>query len=178
MKSMIEEAPSSFQHVVQLIYTYVSGDKIPMTYMKYCYLHVTWYQLSQISNHDIQQNAYSPPDAFKLLHILTTLVRKSLVVAAENGELGVLALLGKISTNQWTADVCTGAAMYGHVNCLRYAHENGCPWDKNTCVRAAMYGSLDCLKYAYHYGMRDSRCLYYAKLGGHDECVSFLEKYA
>ena len=40
------------------------------------------------------------------------------------------------------------AAENGHLECLKYAHENGCPWDEETCEEAAKYGHLECLKYA------------------------------
>jgi hypothetical protein len=30
--------------------------------------------------------------------------------------------------------LCAFAAKNGHLECLKYAHEQGCPWDKNTCV--------------------------------------------
>ena len=39
------------------------------------------------------------------------------------------------------------AASNGHLDCLQYAHENGCDWDEWTCARAAASGSLDCLHY-------------------------------
>jgi len=32
---------------------------------------------------------------------------------------------------------------------LKSAHENGCPWDEKTCSDAAYHGHLDCLKYAH-----------------------------
>ena len=41
------------------------------------------------------------------------------------------------------------AARNGHLECLKYAHENGCPWDKFTCADAARNGHLECLKYAH-----------------------------
>ena len=44
------------------------------------------------------------------------------------------------------------AAMDGHLDCLKYAHENGCPWDENTARYAALGGNLDCLKYVYENG--------------------------
>jgi hypothetical protein len=40
------------------------------------------------------------------------------------------------------------AAGNGHLDCLKYAHENGCIWDEDTCWQAAFSGNLDCLKYA------------------------------
>ena len=47
---------------------------------------------------------------------------------------------------------CASAAGNGHLDCLKYAHENGCPWDENTCAKAAINGHLDCLKYAHENG--------------------------
>ena len=44
------------------------------------------------------------------------------------------------------------AAEYGHLECLQYAHENGCPWDEWTCSEAAENGHLECLKYAHEFG--------------------------
>ena len=44
------------------------------------------------------------------------------------------------------------AALNGHLDCLKYAHENGCEWDEDTCSEAALNGHLDCLKYAHENG--------------------------
>ena len=41
------------------------------------------------------------------------------------------------------------AAKNGHLECLVYAHENGCPWNEKTCEYAAENGHLECLVYAY-----------------------------
>ena len=46
-------------------------------------------------------------------------------------------------------DVYTCASAEGHLECLRYAHENGCPWDVYTCRSA---GHLECLRYAHENG--------------------------
>ena len=43
------------------------------------------------------------------------------------------------------------AARNGHLECLRYAHENGCGWDPNTTSVAARDGRLECLKYIYEH---------------------------
>lgn len=29
-------------------------------------------------------------------------------------------------------DTCSSAAFEGHLDCLKYAHENGCEWDYDT----------------------------------------------
>ena len=38
------------------------------------------------------------------------------------------------------------------LECLKYAHEHGCPWDILTCMYAALNGHLDCLQYAHENG--------------------------
>ena len=40
----------------------------------------------------------------------------------------------------------------GHLECLKYAHEQGCELDADTCKAAARRGHLDCLKYAHEQG--------------------------
>jgi hypothetical protein len=40
------------------------------------------------------------------------------------------------------------AAEGGHLDCLQYMHERGCPWNELTCTWAAKGGHLDCLQYA------------------------------
>ena len=50
----------------------------------------------------------------------------------------------------WWTSCC--AASEGHLECLTYAHENGCPWHERTCSYAAEFGHLECLKYAHENG--------------------------
>ena len=33
----------------------------------------------------------------------------------------------------------------GHLGCLKYAHENGCPWDEDTCEAASPVDLGRCL---------------------------------
>ena len=42
---------------------------------------------------------------------------------------------------------CNNAAKYGHLEVLKYLHENGCP-----CTEAARNGKLNCLKYLHENG--------------------------
>lgn len=51
---------------------------------------------------------------------------------------------------EWHPEVCAQAAANGHLNCLKYAHENGAPLPKNSniCLEAARGGHLECLKCA------------------------------
>jgi len=39
------------------------------------------------------------------------------------------------------------AAEYGHLECLTFCIENGCPWDQVTPAFAAGNGHMECLKY-------------------------------
>jgi len=52
----------------------------------------------------------------------------------------------------WDEETCEYAATNGDLECLKYAREHGCPWDDWTCMRAAEYGHLECLKYAHEQG--------------------------
>ena len=47
---------------------------------------------------------------------------------------------------------CQTAAKNGQLECLKHAHEHGCPWDEKTCESAAKNGHLECLKYAREHG--------------------------
>ena len=49
-------------------------------------------------------------------------------------------------------DLLLLAAKNGHLKCLKYAHEEGCPWGRWTCQNAARGGHLECLKYAHENG--------------------------
>ncbi len=44
------------------------------------------------------------------------------------------------------------AAENGHLECLEYAHRNGCKLNGQTILRAALNGHLDCLEYAHKNG--------------------------
>jgi hypothetical protein len=64
------------------------------------------------------------------------------------------------------------AADTGHLDCLKYAHEHGCPWDEETYSSAAYYGHLDCLMYAHKNGCprNKEKCLRVAK----GECKQYI----
>jgi len=52
----------------------------------------------------------------------------------------------------WDEQVCSTAACSGHLHCLKYLHEQGCPWGELTIINAAQLGRLECLKYAREHG--------------------------
>jgi len=43
-------------------------------------------------------------------------------------------------------NLCHMIAENGHLEVLKWAHQNGCYWDKNTCCNAALNGHLEVLK--------------------------------
>jgi hypothetical protein len=54
----------------------------------------------------------------------------------------------------WSAQTCFCAAVDGHVDTLRWLHENGCPWNAaHTCEAAAAGGSIDVIEYVVQQGI-------------------------
>ena len=54
--------------------------------------------------------------------------------AAEGGHLECVKYMHEIGC-PWDEDTCYAAAKGGHLECLKYLHENGCPWDERTCTK-------------------------------------------
>ena len=78
----------------------------------------------------------------------------------------------------WYSQACLNAARNGHLNCLRYAMENGCPQDSTTILCAASGGHLDCIKYLHEnrYFMNPfATC--YAAGNGHLDCLKYLHEH-
>ena len=78
----------------------------------------------------------------------------------------------------WGDRVCEGAAYAGHLACLRYAHEHGCPWGSSICCHAANAGHLDCLVYAIDHGCPCDRVDAATEAGanGHLACLAYLHE--
>ena len=73
--------------------------------------------------------------------------------------------------NSWT---CSSAARRGHLEVLKYAHENGCPWDELTCSRAARGGHLNVLKHLHENGCPwDKHTWSSAHRGGHLDVLAY-----
>jgi hypothetical protein len=67
------------------------------------------------------------------------------------------------------------AAMYGHLDCLIYAHTHGCPWNSDILYEAARHGHLACLQYAHEQGCPWSHGLAaVAAANGHDACLAYI----
>jgi hypothetical protein len=72
---------------------------------------------------------------------------------------------------------CKFAAEYGHLECIKYAHEKGCPWSTDTSTGAAKNNHIECLKYLHENGCPwNSNAYYYAAANGHLECIKYLHQ--
>lgn len=78
----------------------------------------------------------------------------------------------------WHAGVTRCAAAHGRLDCLRYAHERGCPWDESCCNSAARNGHADCLRYAHERGCPwDADCVEAAIKNGHADCLRYAHEH-
>lgn len=69
--------------------------------------------------------------------------------AARNGHLDTIRFLHEqCGCQSWSSHVAAAAAQGGHTECLEYAHQHGCPWGTATCLRAAENNHFHCLAYA------------------------------
>ena len=94
-------------------------------------------------------------------------------IASENGHLECLKYAHENDCT-WDEIICKYAAKNGYIECLKYAHENGCPWNEETCPYAAKYGHLECLKYAHENGCpwNEWTCKH-ASENRHLECLKY-----
>jgi len=122
-------------------------------------------------------------NSLKLIINITTMntitfcgICKSVNDAAENGHLECLKYLHE-NRCQWDERACTYAAANGHLECLKYLHENRCQWDERACTYAAENGHLDCLKYLHENECPwDERACTYAAENGHLDCLKYLHE--
>ena len=99
--------------------------------------------------------------------------RTACQTAAKNGQLECLKHAHEHGC-PWDEKTCESAAKNGHLECLKYARERGCPWDEETCAHAAWKGHLECLKYAHEQGCpwNEETCSF-AAMHGHLECLKY-----
>jgi len=66
--------------------------------------------------------------------------------------------------------------MCGHLDCLRYLYENGCPCNGYAFRYAAWGGHLECIKYLHEQGCQKdtSFTVAFAAMRGHLDCVKYL----
>ena len=113
----------------------------------------------------------------KCLHRRGRVKKKSRLcaAAARIGDLEELkALRGEGGSLPWDEETCAFAAWGGHLEVLKWAHENGCPWDEETCAYAARGGRLEVLKWAHENGCPwDEETCSNAAGGGHLETLKW-----
>jgi len=72
---------------------------------------------------------------------------------------------------------CSGAAVGGHLDLLRWAHSMECPWDESTCAAAALGGRVDVIEFARSKGCPwNSWSCCQAAMGGHLDVLQFLRR--
>jgi hypothetical protein len=73
----------------------------------------------------------------------------------------------------WSSNVTKYSASHGSLKCLKYAHENGCPWYNDTIDDSASAGHLECLNYAHRNGCSwDSYTTSHAAYTGYKNCLN------
>ena len=92
-----------------------------------------FYDVNTESRAAIQRSSAQLPDAFKIRDFdMTSTISWALEKCSEKKE-----------------RFCAEMARNGNMELLIFLHENGCPWDIRTCSLAAEFGHLECLKYAH-----------------------------
>ena len=99
------------------------------------------------------------------------------VEAAERGCLGTLKSLHRRGHVTFDEDLCALAAQGGHLEVLKWLHENGYPWNEDTCELAARHGHLGVLQWARANGCPwDEGTCAAAARGGHTEALAWARK--
>jgi hypothetical protein len=109
---------------------------------------------------------------------------RPMIAAAERGDLPCIQYLhhaGYPWSDQYTHNVSMVScilAMRGHLACLTYAVENGCPIDSVSCAGATEEGEIDCLRYLHEQGgfMCELTCKN-AVCHGHIDCLEYIIKH-
>ena len=77
-------------------------------------------------------------------------------VAAEERSVKRIRLTRSVIANKirliplpWNEFTCRNAAKFGHLELLKWLHEQGCPWDCLTFSNAAGFGNIEMLEWLY-----------------------------
>ena len=97
--------------------------------------------------------------------------------AAGQGHLKVLEYArAQLPPCSWIAATCA-AASGGHLECLQWLHEHGCPWTVGVSLAAAKSGHLEMLRWAAEHGCPVSRnVVQSAALTGQLPCLRWLRE--
>lgn len=134
--------------------------------------------------HFIPLDHLDPDTVYRALDIVRA--RHDLLSIVRDGNISMLtefiATYGHDIRNLWGDDnvdreqnPCACAAKYGHLDCLQYLHEHGCPLTGWACTSAAVAGHLGCLQYIHQHG-KTWNWLACVNAGerGHLECVKYM----
>ena len=109
---------------------------------------------------------------------IANLGERTCIFAAKAGHLHVLKWLrSRDPPCRWCAKTPEAAILGGHISCLEWAIENGCPWDKESTSAAAHMGDLGTLKWLREH--RNTPCpweectCYEAARHGHLEVLKY-----
>ena len=96
----------------------------------------------------------------------------------DNLEMVKYCVANECPINDWA---CAGAALSGHLDCLKYLHETAkAPWDFYTAAGAAQKGHLHILEYLVErkYDKYDEFSCRWAAENGHLDCFKYLRETA
>ncbi len=74
----------------------------------------------------------------------------------------------------WDIFCTLQAAKNGHLECLKYAHENGCPWDRMVICATVVANNIHTFKYLYENGCPCEKILQLVKPDKHKEIYEYL----
>ena len=105
---------------------------------------------------------------------------KTINRAAFKGNLEMVkyCVANKCPVDKWA---CTNAAAQGHLECLKYLHEEAkAPWDSDTAYFAAQYGYLHILEYLVEreFDQYDTLACWEAARYGNLDCLKYLHETA
>ena len=108
-------------------------------------------------------------------------IRYSMTECAEAAKAGDLQLLKQLREEgkEWNKGTTAYSAIHGHLDCLKYAIENGCDYERGfMCIYAAGNGHLDCLTYLYNHGGFEwnAETCRLASHHGHLECLKYMHE--
>jgi len=106
-------------------------------------------------------------------------VQSNLGKAAYDGNLVAMKQY-RLEGEPWNIDDGGGeeiamAALNGHLDCIKYAYENGCKLHALSIIMAAMNGHLDCLKYLHEKGCPWGGTALVAAARRHLGCLKYAE---
>jgi hypothetical protein len=101
----------------------------------------------------------------------------SYIRAIHENNVAMMAYIYEEGLDQLVEDVSCFAAMKGNFECLKFAHERGCPMPTRVLRLAVGEGSLECLRYAWENGCQLPNCQHLLNTAagcGHLECLKYL----